>query len=313
MQDTRRSRRGCRQEQAGGRGARGPPRSPPRRTGIRSRASYVPVPAAGYGDLGHGARVAGPSGQASASDVSPSPGASAAARNATSQPGSAVAAASSVPAAMPDGSRAASGAGESTSTTPVERPASPRTHAGRPRVEPLSPERYRVQFTVGRETHQNLRRAQELLRREIPDGDPGAIFDRALKLLLADVARKKMAKVQVPRPIRATAAGSRHVPAHVRRAVWQRDEGQCAFVAPKGRRCRERAFLEVHHVEPYAIGAESTVASLSLCCRAHNAHEAGEVFGPQAPFVPEDARPRFHGDHPASNSPRGELASARRD
>ena len=146
-------------------------------------------------------------------------------------------------------------------------------------VVPLSPERYRVQFTVGRETHENLRRAQELLRREIPDGDPGAIFDRALKLLLEDVARRKFAATSKPRPVPAAAAGSRHIPAHVKRAVWLRDAGQCAFVARSGRRCRERAFLEFHHVDPYAIGGEATVVNLSLRCRAHNVHEADRVFG----------------------------------
>ena len=36
--------------------------------------------------------------------------------------------------------------------------------------EPLGAERYRVQFTIGTATHEKLRRAQELLRREIPDG-----------------------------------------------------------------------------------------------------------------------------------------------
>ena len=168
------------------------------------------------------------------------------------------------------------------SSTPMSDPlaAPPSASARRPSVAPLSAERYRVQFTVGRETHDNLRLAQELLRREVPDGDPGAIFDRALKLLLEDVARKKSAATSRPRPVRATAAGSRHVPAHVKRAVWLRDAGRCAFVARSGRRCRERAFLEVHHVDPYAIGGESTVSNLSLRCRAHNLHEAERVFGP---------------------------------
>lgn len=146
-------------------------------------------------------------------------------------------------------------------------------------VAPLSSERYRMQFTVGRETHENLRRAQELLRREVPDGDPGAIFDRALKLLLEDVERKKFAAASKPRPVRATAAGSRHIPAHAKRAVWSRDDGQCAFVARGGRRCRERTLLEFHHVVPYAMGGETTVANLSLRCRAHNVHEVNRVLG----------------------------------
>jgi hypothetical protein len=130
----------------------------------------------------------------------------------------------------------------------------PATSGSRPLVVPLSPQRYRVQFTVGRETQENLRRAQDLLRREIPDGDPGQIFDRALKLLLEDIARKKLAATSKPRPKRRTAERSRHIPAHAKRAVWLRDGGQCAFVARSGRRCRERALLAFHHVDPYAIG-----------------------------------------------------------
>jgi hypothetical protein len=57
----------------------------------------------------------------------------------------------------------------------------------RPIVPPTAPERYRVQFTIGQETHEKLRRVQALLRREIPDGDPAAIFERALTLLLETV------------------------------------------------------------------------------------------------------------------------------
>ena len=49
----------------------------------------------------------------------------------------------------------------------------------RPVVQALAPARYRVQFTIGQETHDRLRRVQTLLRREIPNGDPAAIFDRA--------------------------------------------------------------------------------------------------------------------------------------
>jgi hypothetical protein len=61
-------------------------------------------------------------------------------------------------------------------------------------VMPLSPERYKVQFTVSRETHDKLCRAQNLLRHSIPNGDPAAIFDRALTLLLADLERTNWAR-----------------------------------------------------------------------------------------------------------------------
>jgi hypothetical protein len=161
-------------------------------------------------------------------------------------------------------------------------------------VAPLAPERYRVQFTVGAETHEKLRRAQDLLRREIPDGDLGALFDRALTLLLDDVARRKLAAAARPRPETRSRPGSREIPAHVRRAAWSRDGGRCAFVAANGRRCTERVFLEFHHCEPYAIGGEPTVANISLRCRAHNVYEAELAFGP---------RPAGPCDSPRGESP----------
>ena len=61
----------------------------------------------------------------------------------------------------------------------------------RPIIEMTSPERYRVQFTLGRESHDQLRRLQDLLRREIPDGDPATIVARALTLLLEKVENQK--------------------------------------------------------------------------------------------------------------------------
>ena len=132
----------------------------------------------------------------------------------------------------------------------------------RPVVQATAPERYRVQFTIGPETHEKLRRAQALLRREIPDGDPGSIFDRALTLLLERVENKKLGAAARPRPpqsirpetdiARKPVPGSRDVPREVKRVVWGRDAGQCAFVSATGRRCSERTFLEFHHVQPYA-------------------------------------------------------------
>jgi len=128
----------------------------------------------------------------------------------------------------------------------------------------------------------DLRLAQDLLRREIPDGDPGAIIERALALLVAQIAKEKTAATSMPRPARSARPGSRHIPASVKRAVWVRDRGQCAFVAKPGRRCAERALLELHHVQPFALGGEATVSNISLRCRRHNTYEAQMDFGPLA-------------------------------
>jgi len=147
-----------------------------------------------------------------------------------------------------------------------------------PLVQPLAPERYKVQFTVSRETHDRLRRAQNLLRHSIPDGDVAAIFDRALTTLVEQLERSKLAAARVPRRSRAPAGKSRRIPAAVRRAVWKRDEGRCAFEGPEGR-CGEPGFLEFHHVVPFAHGGRATVDNIQLRCRAHNQYEAVQDFG----------------------------------
>ena len=157
-------------------------------------------------------------------------------------------------------------------------------------VTPLAPERYKVQLTLSREAHDKLRRAQDLLRHSIPSGDPAAIFERALTVLVEDLEKRKLAATNRPRAGGSSSADSRHVPASVRREVWARDEGRCAFVGTNGR-CAERGFLELHHVLPFAAGGKTTTQNLELRCRAHNGYEAQLFFGP--PMVREDAAPFY--------------------
>jgi hypothetical protein len=138
-----------------------------------------------------------------------------------------------------------------------------------------------MQLTVSRETHDRLRRAQALLRRAVPSGDAAEIFDRAIRLLIEELERRRFAETSRPRvstPAAAAPSRARHIPAAVRRHVWRRDAGRCAFVGREGR-CRETAFLEFHHVEPYAAGGEATVANIQLRCHAHNAYEARLFLG----------------------------------
>jgi hypothetical protein len=145
-------------------------------------------------------------------------------------------------------------------------------------VKPLAPERYLLKVTVSGNAHANLRRAQDLLRHTIPTGDPAAIVERALTVLVEQLERTRLAKVRAPRSTVMGAAKTRRVPANVRRLVWQRDAGRCAFVGTQGR-CAETAFIEFHHVVPYAAGGVTSVDNLALRCRAHNVYEAVQHFG----------------------------------
>lgn len=163
-------------------------------------------------------------------------------------------------------------------------------------VTPLAPDRYKLQCTIDGSTLEKLRLAKDMLRHAIPSGDDAAILDRAFTSLLADLARTRFAAAESPLPPRAATPGSRHIPAEVKRAVWVRDLGRCAFVSTDGRRCNERAFVEFHHVRPYAVGGETTVENIQLRCRRHNDYEArvyfarGEASGGGG-FVREPAAP----------------------
>jgi hypothetical protein len=134
-------------------------------------------------------------------------------------------------------------------------------------VAPLSPRRYEIRVTVDEETHEALRRLQDLLAHQVRDRDPAVIVSRALGLLLERTLAKKAAMTERPRTGKAPEERNRHIPAAVRRAVWQRDKGQCAFVDPKGRRCSATALLQFHHIHNWARGAEHDPKEIELRCR----------------------------------------------
>ena len=160
--------------------------------------------------------------------------------------------------------------------------------ADRTRVTPLSAERYRLQFTIGRDVRDKLQDVQDLLRHSIPDGNLEEIFDRALTLLLHKAQRQRFAATtgasRVERPL---VAGSRCIRARVRREVWRRDQGRCAFVGPHGR-CTETTLLQFHHKVPFAAGGAATVENIELRCATHNRYEAELYFGADYPWLVRD-------------------------
>jgi hypothetical protein len=148
----------------------------------------------------------------------------------------------------------------------------------RARTAPLSPGRYALQLTVDQETYEQLRQAQALLGHSVPSGDVAEVLKRALRLLVHDLERRKFAKSERPRPQTSPAKG-RHIPNAVKRAVRERDGGQCTFMSEKGRRCESRTRLEFDHVETFARGGRATVSGVRLLCRAHNQLAAERTFG----------------------------------
>ena len=92
-------------------------------------------------------------------------------------------------------------------------------------VEARAPAAFRMHVDIDGDTRDVVRRLQDLLAREA-GGDLSRIVSRALRLLLKEVEREKLAATSRPRPERPVKGGSRHIPASVRRAVWTRGESQ---------------------------------------------------------------------------------------
>ncbi|MBI4040762.1 MAG: HNH endonuclease, partial [Deltaproteobacteria bacterium] len=74
---------------------------------------------------------------------------------------------------------------------------------------------------------------------------------------------------------------SRYIPMSTKQEVWKRDEGKCTYQSPEGKRCNERAYLEVDHIEPFALGGKAELENLRLLCSTHNRYRAQLTFGKQ--------------------------------
>ncbi|MBI3017542.1 MAG: HNH endonuclease, partial [Deltaproteobacteria bacterium] len=72
---------------------------------------------------------------------------------------------------------------------------------------------------------------------------------------------------------------SRYVPEKIKQIIWERDEGQCSYASPEGKKCGEKNFLELDHVHPWSLGGDTTAENLRLLCRTHNQWRAERTFG----------------------------------
>jgi 5-methylcytosine-specific restriction endonuclease McrA len=147
------------------------------------------------------------------------------------------------------------------------------------KVAPIASQRFALHVTIGQSTHDQLRYAQELLRHQIPSGDVAEVIGLALHALVAQLEKAKFAATRKPRNSVRPTTSARHVPNHVKRAVWERDGGRCTFVSDDGKRCDSRDFIELDHLDPVARGGRATIESMRLLCRAHNQYEAERTFG----------------------------------
>jgi len=174
--------------------------------------------------------------------------------------------------------------------------------ASRPE-SPRAPKLFLLKAAISEDAHDDLRAIQDLLGHAVPSGDLGEVLRRALKFYRAHLQERRFGATRKPRPTKS----KRHVSAHVRNAVWERDGGRCTFESDSGRRCAATKQLEFDHIDPVARGGVATADNLRLRCRAHNQLEAERVFG--AEFMQQKRTSRraspspFRSPHPPGPPP----------
>jgi hypothetical protein len=149
-------------------------------------------------------------------------------------------------------------------------------------VQPLARGRYRVQFTASQTLRDKLERLQAL----VPGTDLATLVEHAVTAELERLEARRFGRTKAPRKTLTetdTSGGPRAIPAPVRRAVYERAGGRCAFMDARGRRCEERRWLQFHHRHPHGYGGDRTPENISLLCRSHNQHLAEIDYGQTAP------------------------------
>ena len=94
-----------------------------------------------------------------------------------------------------------------------------------------------------------------------------------------EAVSREPVSAQVPSSEVRRRLSSRYIPAAVRRVVWTRDGGQCAYLDAQGRRCSQRARLEFHHRRPFDMGGDHGPENIALLCRVHNDYIAEHDYG----------------------------------
>ncbi len=166
-------------------------------------------------------------------------------------------------------------------------------------IEPLTADLRRLHFTVTKQFLKKLDAARDGLSHTIPGATTEQVLEAALDLLLEQQARRrglvKRPRKGAPAPAPASAETDvtasaeplhrrpgprKKVPAEIRRAVWERDQGRCVWPLDSGGVCGSTHQVEVDHsAVPWARGGQATLANLRLLCHTHNRLAAKLAFG----------------------------------
>jgi hypothetical protein len=191
-------------------------------------------------------------------------------------------------------------------TAPLGATSTPRA---RPEVRAVAATDWSLRVTIDESFKADLETLRALLSHKVPDGDLAAVLHEAIRCGIEKhgkrrgaVAPRRPARKSARNHARTASPDANAVPgpvdprhrdapatppsrprsrpsAQVRREVYERDGGGCAWIGEDGRRCGSTWQLEFDHVQAAALGGEATTEGGKLHCRPHNMLHAEQVFG----------------------------------
>ena len=160
----------------------------------------------------------------------------------------------------------------------------------RERIRPVAEERLEMRIGISPKLSGKLSRVKDLLSQKkkkactleeaveamtelfLDREDPVRKAERVLSSRRKETIRERAQvaeKVAAPPPF-AKSRRRAPLPAEIQHAVNLRDQGQCRFVDPSGRRCQQRRWLHAHHIKPVASGGNDESSNLATLCAAHH-------------------------------------------
>jgi 5-methylcytosine-specific restriction endonuclease McrA len=152
--------------------------------------------------------------------------------------------------------------------------------------------RVQLQFTVSESFQRKLEKIRSLAWHRLP---ANASLEQLFNLVMDEFIEKHDPRVRQHRRERRAKAitnpqkvplmgqraedQSRYVAAAVKDDVFVRDNAQCTFEGPDGRRCGETRNLHVDHIVPRTRNGTNDVNNLRILCAQHNQLEAERILG----------------------------------
>ncbi len=118
--------------------------------------------------------------------------------------------------------------------------------------------RVQLKFSLKENDYQELLVLQEQLGMDNLEG---------LILKLKDLAKTKQKKMKTIKTTTSKKSTNRYIPAHVKRAAFQRTKGKCQI-------CGTHRKLEYDHQYAYSLGGTSDVGNIRMLCKSCNQRQA---------------------------------------